>query len=307
MLGTTRTLTLIAGLTAAVGAPFGAQAPSGTTSGAACSNMWPAWSHDGTRLVFVSDRTGDPEVYVQELDGTAAQRLTYTPGRDAHPSFSPGGRQIAFQSPREGIHTNLYLMDADGANQRRITSHTGFAGMPVWSPDGRFLAYQWTPDLEAAKWRLMLLEIATGTTRQLTDGRAQDQVINWAPDGKRFVFHSDRFGKNQLLSLTLDGAVQRLTTTAFDDRNGAWFPDGSRIAFLSDREGSPGRIFTMRADGTDPRRVATLAVGHGVPFVSPDGRRVLVSPRAANGSEIWAVDVANGSAARLVGCEPTRR
>jgi Tol biopolymer transport system component len=153
----------------------------------------------------------------------------------------------------------------------------------------------------------MLLEIATGTTRQLTDGSAQDQVINWAPDGKRFVFHSDRFGKNQLLTLTLDGAVQRLTTTAFDDRNGAWFPDGSRIAFLSDREGSPGGIFTMRADGTDPRRVAPLAVQHGVSFVSPDGRRVLASPRAANGSEIWAVDVANGAAARLVECEPTTR
>lgn len=306
MPGTMGTLNLVAGLAVAVGAALGAQALPGTASPAACNNMWPAWSHDGTRLVFVSDRTGDPEVYVQALDGTVARRLTHTPGRDAHPSFSPDGRQIAFQSPREGIHTNLYLMDADGANQRRITSHTGFAGMPVWSPDGRFLAYQWTPDLEAAKWRLMLLEIATGTTRQLTDGRAQDQVINWAPDGRRFVFHSDRFGRNQLLTLTLDGAVQRLTTTAFDDRNGAWFPDGSRVAFLSDREGSPGGIFTMRADGTDLRRVAPLAVQHGVPFVSPDGRRVLASPRAEKGSEIWAVDVATGAAARLVGCEPMK-
>ena len=110
--------------------------------------------------------------------GGALVRLTQSAGRDAHPSYSPDGKQIAFQSPREGQHTNIYLMNADGSRQERITSHAGFAGVPVWSPDGKILAYQWRPVGEGAKWRLMLLSLAGDRTpRPMTDGSANDQVV----------------------------------------------------------------------------------------------------------------------------------
>lgn len=274
---------------------------------APCSDVWPAWSPDGKAIVFVSDRTGDPEVYVGPLGGVEPKRLTFTPGRDAHPSFSPDGKRIAFQSPREGAHTNLYLMNADGSDQQRITSHEGFAGMPVWSPDGTRLAYQWTPDLKSQKWRLMLLRVGSNEApRQLTDGSAHDQVINWAPDGTRFVFHSDRTGKNQLYTMTLDGSVARLMTTASDDRSGAWSPDGKRIAFMSDRESDPAGIFVVKADGTDARRLGMLTPGHGVPFFSPDGSRVLATPRGADGPEVVALRLSDGGLERLSRCSASK-
>jgi TolB protein len=268
-----------------------------------CNDLWPAWSPDGKRIVFVSDRTGDPEVFLRTLSGGEAQRLTMTPGRDAHPSFSPDGMTIAFQSPREGAHTNIYLMDVDGSNQRRITSHQGFAGMPVWSPDGTQIAYQWTPDLEAQKWRLMLLHVATSAQpRQLTDGSANDQVLNWAPDGTRFVFHSDRTGKNQLYTMSLDGRVTRLTTSSSDDRSGAWSPDGKMIAFMSDRESDAAGVFVMDADGTGARRLSALTPEHGVPFFSPDGARVLANPRRPAGAEVVALRVRDGGVELLSRC-----
>ena len=272
-------------------------------SPATCSDQWPAWSPDGNQIVFVSDRTGDPEVYVKSLPGGEPRRLTTTPGRDAHPSFSPDGKTIAFQSPREGAHTNLYLMNADGTNQRRVTSHEGFAGMPVWSPDGAHLAYQWTPDLKTQKWRLMLLRLGSNDApRELTDGTAHDQVINWAPDGRRLLFHSDRTGSDQLYTLTLDGVVTRLTSAAANDRSGTWSPDGKLIAFMSDRESAPAGVFVMKADGSGARRLGTLAPGHGVPFFSPDGSRVLATPRGAHGSEIVAVRLSDGGIDRVSHC-----
>ncbi|HJR59856.1 MAG TPA: hypothetical protein VJ813_10670 [Vicinamibacterales bacterium] len=287
-------------------AAMAAAATGARQSPAVCGDMWPAWSPDGTRVVFVSDRTGDPEVYVRAVGGGDSRRLTSTPGRDAHPSFSPDGRSIAFQSPREGIHTNLYLMNADGSGQRRVTRHEGFAGMPVWSPDGRQLAYQWTPDLKTQKWRLMLLQVGSAGARQLTDGTANDQVINWAPDGKRFIFHSDRTGRNQLYTMTLDGVVARLTSTPSDDRSGTWSADGQMIAFMSDRESEPAGVFVMNADASAIRRIGTLAPGHGVPFFSPDGSRVLANPSGPAGQEIVALRLSDGGVERLSECAPAR-
>lgn len=266
-----------------------------------CNDQWPQWSPDGRALVFTSDRTGDPEVFVLDLGAGTPRQLTHTPGRDAHPSFAPDGRLIAFQSPRGDGHTNLYTMQPDGSDPRKITSHQGFAGVPVWSPDGTRIAYQWTPKLQTEKWRLMLLDVASGRTQQISDGTANDQVPNWAPDG-RLIFYSDRTGRNQLYVRAGDGTVHRLTTTGSEDRAAAWSRDGSQIAFMSDRDGSPAGIFIMNADGSGARRLGTIAPEHGVPFFSPDGRRVLTTPMVDGGRAIWSLSVVDGNHEVLSTC-----
>jgi TolB protein len=270
--------------------------------------MWPAWSPDGKQIVFASDRTGDWEIYILRIGDEQARQLTRAPGRDAHPAFSPDGKTIAFQSPREeGGHTNLYLMNVDGSDQRRITSHEGFAGVPVYSPDGKQLAYQWTTDMKDYQgWRLMMTAPAAGApTRALTDGKANDQVPNWSPDGKRLVFYSDRSGVDQLYTMTPSGEdVRRLTTGPAADRTAAYSPDGKSIAFMSEREGKPAAIFLMNADGTSVRRIGKEAPEHGVPFFSPDGTRLLLSPSTSTGRQTWSLKIADGSTELLSRCTP---
>jgi TolB protein len=267
---------------------------------ASCNDQWPQWSPDGRSIVFTSDRTGDPEIFVLDLAARTPRQLTRTPGRDAHPSFSPDGQLIAFQSPRGDGHTNLYTMRADGSDQRRITSHAGFAGVPVWSHDGKTIAYQWTPRLQAEKWRLMLLDVASGRTEQISDGTANDQVPNWTGD-HRLIFYSDRTGRDQLYVRSRDG-VMRLTSNGFNDRGATWSRDGRLISFMSDRAGSPAAIFVMNADGSGARRLGTIAPEHGVPFFSPDGRRVLATPTVGGGRQIWSLDVQDGTHQVLSTC-----
>ena len=62
---------------------------------------------DGKKIVFMSDRDGDIEIYVINADGTHLNRLTQAPGRDAHPAFSRDGRKIAFQSPRGNVQPQI--------------------------------------------------------------------------------------------------------------------------------------------------------------------------------------------------------
>ena len=196
---------------------FKTQAARGTGN-----NMFPQWSHDGKRIVFTSDRDGDPEIYVMNADGTSPHRLTHTPGRDAHPFFSRDGKRIVFQSPRaNGVDTNIYVMNSDGSNVVKLTNLKGFAGVPVYSPDEKLIVFQWreTNNFEDnSKWRICLMNIDGSDFRVITPGLANDQVPNWSRDGKRLLFYSDRTGKDQIYTMKPDGTdVRRVAASEFND------------------------------------------------------------------------------------------
>jgi len=105
----------------------------------------PAWSPDGTRIAFVSNRDGHSGIYVMNADGSDPVRLT--DGRGAHdsPTWSPDGSRIAFVSNRDG-KTYIYIMDADGGNVTRLTDNDLFEMSPEWSPDGKKIVFAGEPE-----------------------------------------------------------------------------------------------------------------------------------------------------------------
>ena len=96
----------------------------------------PAWSPDGRRIAFASERNGTFEIYVMNADGSGQRSLT-----GASPAFgpewSPDGRKIVFFSDGE-----IYAMNADGSEQRRLTRDPGNDFGPRWSPDGHMIAFE---------------------------------------------------------------------------------------------------------------------------------------------------------------------
>ncbi len=104
------------------------------------NNDSPAFSPDGGRIAFASDRSGDLELYVMNTDGSNVVQLTDSPGSDTSPAWSPDGSQIAFRSNRDG-DPDVYVMNADGSNVRQLTNSPEFDGSPSWSPDGSMIAF----------------------------------------------------------------------------------------------------------------------------------------------------------------------
>src|SRR5262249_36435192 len=103
-------------------------------------NSWPAVSPDGKKIAFGSNRDGDYEIYVMNLNGTSTERLTNSPGMDFRPAWSPDGKQLAFTSNRDGNY-EIYVMNADGSNVRRVTNHVERDDHACWHPDGRRLVF----------------------------------------------------------------------------------------------------------------------------------------------------------------------
>jgi Tol biopolymer transport system component len=97
------------------------------------ADSFPAWSPDGRRIAFVSDRSGNREIYAMDRNGRALRQLTRARGEDRWPAWAPHGQRIAFVSNRAG-NDELFVVNADGSHLRRLTRSPRVDDQPVWRP-----------------------------------------------------------------------------------------------------------------------------------------------------------------------------
>jgi dipeptidyl aminopeptidase/acylaminoacyl peptidase len=121
-------------------------------------------------------------------------------------------------------------------------------------------------------------------------GAADDKDPDWAPDGERFAFASDRDGTWQIYVTRNGGDPQQLTRGRFSNVDPVWSPDGSRIAFETNRNGN-WDVYVMRANGSQPVNVSRTRANEWDPTWSPDSRRVAFDRIARRSSDLFAADV----------------
>lgn len=255
---------------------------------------------ESEELAFVSDRDGDFEVYVMNLDGSNLRKLTDNSAFDSEPAWSPDGERLAFVTDRDG-NFEIYVMNADGTDETRLTENDGADFGPAWSPDRGSIAYY--SQTAARNFDLYVMS-PHGTERQrLTNSPAHETDPTWSPDGEKIAF-LDRLVVNghpaQLRVLDL----QSLEVTSLSqndegsDQLPAWSPDGTSIVFASDRDGD-NEVYVIEADGSGLVGLTEDPANDSAPAWSPDGERLaFVTDRDGN-FEIYLMN-ADGSALQRI-------
>ncbi len=153
------------------------------------------------KILFVSDRDGNREIYSVNTDGTNPIRLTNHPAADEMPCLSPDWKKIAFMSDRDG-NREIYVMNADGTNPVNLTNHPEWDMSPCWSPDGRKIAFDSPRDGN----RGICVMNADGTNPvRLTKHLSPERSPFWSPDGKKIAFVSSRDGNWDIYVMNADG------------------------------------------------------------------------------------------------------
>jgi TolB protein len=178
---------------------------SGFPAGAGANLMSLDFSPDGTRIAYSSNKSGNPDIWVANVDGTDARHLTNSPAIDTAPSWSPSGNEIAFTSGRSGT-PQIWVMDSDGLNPRRVSTVGSYNDGAAWNPAKEFsteIAY--TTIVDRSIFEIVVVDVATGQTRQLTEGRGSCEYPAWSQNGRHLLFACDRDGRWQLTTCDRNG------------------------------------------------------------------------------------------------------
>ncbi len=141
------------------------------------SDEVPAWSPDGTKIAFRTDRDGALEIYVMNADGTGLNNLTSNPAFDGTPAWSPDGTKIAFSTDRDG-NLEIYVMNADGTGLNTLTSNPASDISLAWSPDGAKIAF--STDRDGNLEIYVMDAVGTGLVN-LPNNPASDFSPAWSP------------------------------------------------------------------------------------------------------------------------------
>jgi TolB protein len=192
------------------------------------TNLSPAWSPNNREIAFSSSRSGDPEIWIADINGALARRITNFKGPDVSPVFNPKtGSQIAWISGRTGL-PQLYIMDTDGSNVQRMTDG-GYATSPSWSPNGQFLAFAWNrkygPGAPGGQ-DIYVMEVATKRWIQLTHDGGRCDFPTWSPDGRHIAYANTADGRDdhmKIWTMLADGTQKHpLSSTGGDMPNWSW-------------------------------------------------------------------------------------
>jgi len=281
----------------------------------------PTFSPDGQSVAYASDESGFLNVYLKQIAGGKAIRLTPGAADDALPAWSPDGSRIAFVSARDhggrlslmlgvwimeffliGKNGDLFVTPAFGGPVRKLADNAYY---PCWTPDGHAIVYQ---SSRGGQWDLWRVPADGGEPERLTDTPLVEYQPDISPDGdwlaygvgdlrtQQYHIHARRLGDQRVVVITDDASVAL---------SPAWSADGRVLYFCSNRGGAPTAFNVWRVpfaleEGRvlgPPERVTAGTSSYVNLAVSRDGAKIAYADLRI-GPDICSVDPAAGTVTR---------
>jgi TolB protein len=248
-----------------------------------------------SKIVFISNRDGNDELYMMDYDGHNQTRVTYNKIQDYMPAWSADSQKIAYTSYRNN-RAGLYIMNPfEGEITKVVSKGTSFA--PSYSPDGNKLAFCST--LLEGNPEIYVATSEGKKIKRLTFNKAIDTAPCWSPTSREIAFTSDRGGTPQIYIMDAEGSnVRRISFGGSYHDAPAWSPAGDRIAYVS-RVNNIFDIYVMNLRTEQVVKLTESNARNESPSWSPDGRHLIFSSNLTGTIQLYTIDYDGSNLRRL--------
>ena len=271
------------------------------------NNAFPYFSPDGKRIAFQSDRDGNWEIYLMDVDGTQQVRLTNNQAHDEMPVFGVRSNIIAFSSTRDDTSNrsrinkarNIFLMDLLTGNVARVVEHVADDWFPALTDRGQKIAFVSERDderdvpFQEKLSDIYLKDLQSSKLLRLTQNQADDGSPSFSSDGKWILFASNLDGNFQIYRMNSQGQdVHKLTHGNFDCGAPHFSHDGKVITFFADKYGNFD-IFMMGDQGENVIRLTNNMAQDAYPRFSSDKRKIVFHSNRTGKYQLYWIDLMN--------------
>ncbi len=253
-----------------------------------------------SRIVFVRQlHPGVKEIFQVDRDGASLLQLTRNASLTLSPSVASDGR-LAFVTYKGGA-PEIWGQRVKGGAQVKLYAAPGggMVSSPAWSPDGKRIAF--VQGDRRGNTDIMVLDLATGHARRLTDGSGINTEPSWNPDGTQLAFTSDREGGPQVYLMQSDGSnLRRLTNEGTYNASPAWSPNGAMVAYVSRFEGKFDLFIYKLGEGKS-YQITTGVNTSESPAWSPDERQLVFTSNRFGSMQLFTTDLSGRQVVRLSG------
>jgi Tol biopolymer transport system component len=232
-------------------------------------DMQPQFSPEGSRLAFISTRSGSTEIWAANADGANPIQLTSLGGpHTSQPRWSPDGEHLVFVSRPEG-QADLYTVATSGTPPRRLTSHELDEMAPSWSADGRWIYFG---SRRSGRWEIWKVPFEGGEAQQVTTNGGYAAFES--PDGASLYFVKS--AEPGIWRASPNCREETLVVKGYSPGAwGSWAVSSDGIFYVRNSEAGPEIAFHELESGTTVS-VASVPefMGPGL-TLSPDGERIL--------------------------------
>jgi len=244
----------------------------------------------GSKIVFVSNKSGFKEIYKCDFDGYGVEQLTNSRSISMNPALSPDGKHLAYIDFTSGRPT-LYIKSLTGGSVAAV-GKSAVSIDPGWRSNSEVAA---TLSFDGNQ-EIYLVNTDGTLARRVTNSKSIDISPTFSPDGSKMVFVSSRNGLPQLFIQDLaSGDVKRLTFSGRYNTQPSWSPAGDKIVYTTWEKGGEINIFTINPDGSGLMQLTQRCGENKSPCWSPDGEMIVFTSNRQGKEKLYVMSSKGGN------------
>ncbi len=217
--------------------------------------LTPRFSPSRQEITYMSYESGQPKVYLLQIETGQRELVGNFPGMTFAPRFSPDGQKVIMSLLRDDGNSNIYTLDLRSRTTTRLTGSNAIDTSPSYSPDGNQVVF--TSD-RGGRTQIYVMNADGSNQRRISFGDGTYSTPVWSPRGDLIAFTKQSGGQFAIGVMRTDGSGERILSSGFLEEGPTWAPNGRVLMFFREAAGSGGpRLYSIDLTGRNQQPIPT--------------------------------------------------